>query len=125
MTFSVSRASKPAVVAGALAARAREGLGPALTAIGEEAVCNAAVAVCRARLYLEDDGLDVRFLNVVEPVTKTHNSDGKEHTLDAIKFRIYVERVEPGTAGMGAAGAGRRGHRRDSALELSLYVLPS
>ncbi len=94
VTFSVSRASKPAVVAGALAARAREGLVPALTAIGEDAVCNAAVAVCRARLYLEDDGLDVRFLATVEPVTKTHNSDGKEHTLDAMKFRIYVERVE-------------------------------
>lgn len=51
--LTVSRASKPQVVAGAVAARAREGVSPRITGIGPEAVCNAMVAACHARLYLE------------------------------------------------------------------------
>lgn len=89
----MSRHSKAAVVAGAIAARARDRIGPMVTAIGEEAVCNAVMAVCRARLYLEDDHLDVRFLALTEEVEKKGH-DGKLAVLQSTNLRIYVEDVE-------------------------------
>ena len=49
----VSSATDPSVVAGALAARVREGVEVALSAIGVDAVGNAMRAICFARLYLE------------------------------------------------------------------------
>jgi hypothetical protein len=49
----VSKLSKPAVVAGAVAGRARDGTAVVVSSIGPDAVCNAMVAVCRARIYLE------------------------------------------------------------------------
>ena len=49
----VSSATEPSVVAGALAARVREGVEVALSAIGVDAVGNAMRAICFARLYLE------------------------------------------------------------------------
>ena len=49
----VASVTQPAVVAGALAARVRENVEVALSAIGVDAVGNAIRAICFARLYLE------------------------------------------------------------------------
>lgn len=49
----VAGGTEPSVVAGALAARVREGVEVALSAIGVDAVGNAMRAICFARLYLE------------------------------------------------------------------------
>ena len=49
----VASATDPSVVAGALAARVREGAEVCLSAIGVDAVGNAMRAICFARLYLE------------------------------------------------------------------------
>lgn len=72
--------------------QAREGIGPIITSIGEEAVSNALVATCRARIYLEEDNLDVRFIAVREPVEKT-GGDGITSKLASMKVRLYVEEV--------------------------------
>ena len=91
--FTVSRHSKYSVVAGAIAARAREDIGPLLTAIGDEAVCNAIMAVCTARLYLEEDNLDIRFIAKRETIEKT-GGDGVPRNLKTMVIRLYVESVE-------------------------------
>ena len=49
----VKSTTEPAIVAGALAARVREGAEVCLSAIGVDAVSNAMRAICFARLYLE------------------------------------------------------------------------
>lgn len=49
----VASGTEPSVVAGALAARVREGREVGLSAIGVDAVGNAMRAICFARLYLE------------------------------------------------------------------------
>ena len=49
----VAGTTEPTVVAGALAARVRDGTDVCLTAIGVDAVGNAMRAICYARLYLE------------------------------------------------------------------------
>jgi len=92
--FSASKASKPAVVAGAIAARAREGIGPVVTAIGDEAVTNAVLAACRARIYLEDDQLDIRFIPEQQMIQK-RGGDGVTKTMTSMKLHLYVDRVEP------------------------------
>lgn len=92
LEYTVSKTSKPPTVAGALAARAREGIGPHLGAIGEEAICVAVLAICRARLYLEDDRLDIRFVPIKEAVEKK-GGDGISLQLPSMKFVVYVERV--------------------------------
>ena len=103
VTYTVSRISKSGTVAGAIAARAREGIGPVLEAIGEVSVCNAVLAICRTRLYLENDKLDVRFVAVSETVEK-ESSSGDERgrrkgggvtVVDSImKMRLFLEDVE-------------------------------
>ena len=91
--FTVSRHSKAQFVAGAIAARARERIDPVVTAIGEEAVCIALMAICRTRLYLAEDQLDVRFLAYTEEVEK-EGHDGRLAILDCTRLKIYVEEVE-------------------------------
>lgn len=51
--LTVSAASDPSVVSGALAARVREARPVCLTAIGIEAVAKSIRSICHARLYLE------------------------------------------------------------------------
>ncbi len=53
MEMPVASATEPSIVAGALAARVREGVEVCLSAIGVDAVGNAMRAICFARLYLE------------------------------------------------------------------------
>ncbi|GAB4813331.1 hypothetical protein N2152v2_000377 [Parachlorella kessleri] len=108
--LTVSRTSKPQVVAGAMAARAREGVSPRITGIGPEAVCNAMVAACHARLYLENDRLDLKCLPSFEEVTK--EGDNQEtRTMTAVRIQLVVEEdngtssLEPPTAGDQPAAA--------------------
>ena len=91
--FTVSKMSKPAVVAGAIAGRARQGVGALLTAIGDDAVCNAVVAASKARVYLEEDKIDIRFVAWEESVDK-HGRDGHDVRLTTTKLRFYVERFD-------------------------------
>jgi stage V sporulation protein SpoVS len=89
----VSKTSKPPIVAGAIAARVRERANPLVNAIGEEAVCNAIMSIGRARLYLEDDNLDVRFVAVVED-EKLKGGDGRTSKVTTIRMRLYGEDIE-------------------------------
>lgn len=85
--MSVSAGSSPTVVAGAIAARVREGKVPALSGIGVDAVANCVLAIGHARLYLEPDGLDVRARPEFVHVFK----NGSE--LNALKFHLEVDRI--------------------------------
>lgn len=58
--LSVASTSKPNVVAGAIAGKIRESKQVYLSAIGIDAVANAVLAVGNARLYLEEDNLDIK-----------------------------------------------------------------
>jgi len=91
--ISVSKKSNPIVVAGAIAARVRERYNPLISAIGEEAVCNAIMAIGRTRLYLEDDNLDVRFVPIVEEAD-LKGGDGKWSHVTTMRFRVYGEEIE-------------------------------
>ena len=91
--ITVSKTSKPPIVAGAIAARIRERSNPLVIAIGEEAVCNAVMAIGRTRLYLEEDKLDVRFVAVVEE-TELKGDDGKWSDVKACRFRLFGEEIE-------------------------------
>lgn len=53
IVMPIASMTEPAVMAGALAARVRENVEVALSAIGVDAVGNAMRAICYARLYLE------------------------------------------------------------------------
>ncbi len=86
--MSVSAGSNANVVAGAIAARVREGKVPYLVGIGVDAVANAVLAIGRARLYLEPDGLDVR----ARPEFVHVHKNGSE--LNALKFLLAVDRIE-------------------------------
>lgn len=90
--LSVSKLSKPAVVAGAVAGRARDGTAVVVSSIGPEAVCNAMVAVCRARIYLEEDKLDIKCVPTFEQVDKEGGAGGA-HTMTAVNLHILVEQV--------------------------------
>lgn len=90
--LTVSKNSKPQVVAGAIAARAREGTGVTVAGIGADAVCKACIATCHARLYLEEDCLDLRAIPVFEEVDKD-SGDGTTHRMTALKLQILIESV--------------------------------
>ncbi|KAF5836609.1 stage V sporulation protein S-domain-containing protein [Dunaliella salina] len=83
----ISAHSKAAVVAGALAARVREGKRVSLVSIGVDAVSNAVLTIGNARLYLEENTLDVRAF----PTFITVQKEGKQ--LNAVKFNIKVEQL--------------------------------
>ncbi|PSC74202.1 stage v sporulation s [Micractinium conductrix] len=90
--LTAGKGSKPTVVAGAISNRAREGGCPNITGIGPEAVCNAIMAVCHARLYLEQDHLDIRCIPSFQEVEKEDRS-GEKHTMTAVKLQVVVEKV--------------------------------
>jgi stage V sporulation protein SpoVS len=104
LEMQVSAASQPTVVAGALAARVREGSVPALSAIGVDAVANCVLAVGHARLYLEQDGRDVRARPEFVHVTR-----GSGEVVNALRFHIHVDAIGGGGGGGGGGGAGGAG----------------
>ena len=87
LEMQVSASSTPTVVAGALAAKVREGTVPCLTGIGADAVANCVLAIGHCRLYLEPDGLDIRarpeFIHIIKA--------GED--LNAIKFSMHVDKI--------------------------------
>ncbi len=91
--ISVSKTSKPTVVAGAIAARVRERSNPLVTAIGDEAVCNAIMAIGRTRLYLEEDNLDIRFVALAEEA-ELKGGDGRWSKVTTMRFRLYGEEID-------------------------------
>lgn len=90
--LTASKNSKPTVVAGAIAARAREGGCPSISSIGPEAVCTALVATAHARLYLEDDRLDIKVIPSFEEVSK-ERADGMSTTMTALRLQVVPESV--------------------------------
>ncbi|KAF8058930.1 SPL10 [Scenedesmus sp. PABB004] len=86
--LAVSGTSQPTVVAGALAARCRDGAPVCLVGIGMEAVTAAVMAIGQTRLYLEADGKDVRAWPEFVKVAKASME------LNAIKFHIHVPAPE-------------------------------
>mmetsp|Transcript_7481 Transcript_7481/g.22666 ORF Transcript_7481/g.22666 Transcript_7481/m.22666 type:complete len:220 (-) Transcript_7481:596-1255(-) len=85
--LSVAAQSRITPVAGAIAGRIRDGLTVSLVAIGVDAVTNAVLATGNARLFLEQDNLDIK----IQPeFTKLHKN-GQE--LSAITFTIASEPI--------------------------------
>ena len=83
----VSGHTTPAVTAGALAARIRENKSVCLTAIGVDAVANAVLAVGNARLYLEENKMDVR----IHPEFVIVKKDGRD--LNAVRLGLSAETI--------------------------------
>lgn len=83
----VSGHSRPPVVAGALAARVREGKQAALVSIGVDAVANAVLTIGNARLYLEENNMDVR----CQPTFVTVHKEDRD--LNAVRFDVRVDNI--------------------------------
>lgn len=85
--LTVGSGSKIVSVAGAVSGRIREGAHVVLTAIGVDAVTNAVLAAGNARLFLEQDQLDVK----VQPeFFKIQKGDGE---LNGLKFIFHAESI--------------------------------
>lgn len=67
-------------------------MGALVEAIGDEAVATAAMAMAKARIFLEDDKLDLRFVTKLEEIEKT-GADGVTRTLTTFRLRAYLEDV--------------------------------
>lgn len=85
--LAVASTSKPKVVAGAIAGKIRETKQVFLSAIGVDAVANAVLAIGNARLYLEEDNLDIR----VQPEFVHIEKNGKQ--MNALRFFIIPQKV--------------------------------
>ncbi|KAL6752961.1 stage V sporulation protein S-domain-containing protein [Haematococcus lacustris] len=85
--LQVSSRSRPVQVAGALAARVREGANVSLVAIGVDAVSNAVLTIGNTRLYLEQNNLDIRAAPEFITVQK------EERALNAVRFIIKSETI--------------------------------
>eukprot|EP01025_Chloroclados_australasicus_P044420 TRINITY_DN4817_c0_g1_i1.p2 TRINITY_DN4817_c0_g1~~TRINITY_DN4817_c0_g1_i1.p2 ORF type:complete len:254 (-),score=30.65 TRINITY_DN4817_c0_g1_i1:540-1301(-) len=85
--LSVASSSNPAMVAGAIAQRTRSNECVELNAIGVDAVANAMVALCFARLYLEQDRYDLKVLPQFQKIQK----DGME--MSSMKLNIFSEQI--------------------------------
>merc|ERR1719334_1301209 len=59
--LKVSKVSNPGTVAGAIAARVREGQRVILSSIGPKSVSKAICSIAIARQYLAEDGVDISF----------------------------------------------------------------
>merc|ERR1719499_2469308 len=59
--LKVSKGSNPGTVAGAIAARVREGQRVVLSSIGPKSVAKAICSIAIARQYLSEDGVDISF----------------------------------------------------------------
>lgn len=62
-------------------------MGALVTAIGAEAVANALVAAAWARLYLEDDKLDIRVVLTAQRLQKT-GGDGQTQQLATTLMKV-------------------------------------
>eukprot|EP01024_Parvocaulis_polyphysoides_P051840 TRINITY_DN5112_c1_g1_i1.p1 TRINITY_DN5112_c1_g1~~TRINITY_DN5112_c1_g1_i1.p1 ORF type:complete len:260 (-),score=47.70 TRINITY_DN5112_c1_g1_i1:289-1068(-) len=85
--LSVASGSNPSMVAGAIAQRTRQSESVQLNAIGVDAVANAMVALCFARLYLEGDRYDLRVLPQFQKIQK----DGME--MSSMRLDIFAEQI--------------------------------
>lgn len=83
--LTLSASSMPSIVAGALAARVREGVPTCLTGIGVDAIAAGVMAISAAREYLEADYIDIKTCPEFIHVDK----DGE--SLSAMRFNILVE----------------------------------
>eukprot|EP01023_Acetabularia_acetabulum_P064087 TRINITY_DN8202_c0_g1_i16.p2 TRINITY_DN8202_c0_g1~~TRINITY_DN8202_c0_g1_i16.p2 ORF type:complete len:256 (-),score=38.51 TRINITY_DN8202_c0_g1_i16:221-988(-) len=85
--LSVASSSNPSMVAGAIAQRTRQNESVQLNAIGVDAVANAMVALCFARLYLEGDRYDLRVVPQFQKIQK----DGVE--MSSMRLDIFAEQI--------------------------------
>jgi len=86
--LKVSKTSNPGTVAGAIAARVREGQRVVLSSIGPRSVTKAICSIVIARQYLADDGVDIScrpyFLNI-------EFEDGRRSS--CLQFRLLAEQI--------------------------------
>eukprot|EP00195_Chlamydomonas_chlamydogama_P001154 CAMPEP_0202920214 /NCGR_PEP_ID=MMETSP1392-20130828/76741_1 /ASSEMBLY_ACC=CAM_ASM_000868 /TAXON_ID=225041 /ORGANISM="Chlamydomonas chlamydogama, Strain SAG 11-48b" /LENGTH=227 /DNA_ID=CAMNT_0049613701 /DNA_START=265 /DNA_END=948 /DNA_ORIENTATION=+ len=85
--LAVAAGSKIISVAGAIAGRVREHKRVVLTAIGVDAVTNAVLASGNARLFLEQDNLDIK----VQPEFTKLDKNGQ--TVNALRFAFVAESI--------------------------------
>eukprot|EP00798_Chlamydomonas_sp_ICE-L_P012807 gene12807-16066_t len=85
--LTVGSGSKIVSVAGAVAGRIRDGNPVALSAIGVDAVTNAVLAAGNARLFLEQDALDIK----VQPEFFKIEKNGME--LNGLRFIFLSESI--------------------------------
>lgn len=85
--LTVSKMSKPRVVAGYICARAREGKPVIISAIGEDSIANAMIATAYARLFLDEDGIDIKLLIGKEEVHK----ENLDHPLFAVSIHVVLK----------------------------------
>jgi len=86
--LKVSKMSNPGTVAGAIAARVREGQRVVLSSIGPRSVTKAICSIVIARQYLAEDGVDIScrpsFLNI-------EFEDGRRSS--CLQFRLLAEQI--------------------------------
>jgi len=86
--LKVSKQSNPGTVAGAIAARVREGQRVVLSSIGPRSVAKAICSIAIARQYLSEDGVDISFrpsfLNIEFP-------DGRRSS--CLQFQLLAQQV--------------------------------
>lgn len=87
VTLTVSGGGKIHALAGAIAGKVRDGKRVSTIAIGVDAVTNAVLAVGNARLYLEEDNMDIKVMPEFVKVEKNGT------TYNALKFRIQPEHI--------------------------------
>mmetsp|Transcript_33598 Transcript_33598/g.60674 ORF Transcript_33598/g.60674 Transcript_33598/m.60674 type:complete len:224 (-) Transcript_33598:1085-1756(-) len=86
--MSIGKTSKPQSVAGAMCAKIRENKRVSLTAIGMDAMANAVLAIGFARVYLEQNRLDVRAMPEFIVINKN------DQEWNAIHFHIITEEFD-------------------------------
>ncbi|MEW5312066.1 MAG: hypothetical protein WDW38_003725 [Sanguina aurantia] len=79
--------AQPHALAGAIAGKVRENRKVSITAVGIDAVANMVLAVGNARIYLEENNLDIK----VEPRFETQQKNGTDLTV--MVFDLISERI--------------------------------
>lgn len=75
------------IVAGAIAGKIREARKVVITAVGIDAVANMVLAVGNARIYLEENEIDIK----VEPSFERQTKNGQELTV--MRFDLIAEAI--------------------------------
>ncbi|MEW5297978.1 MAG: hypothetical protein WDW36_001147 [Sanguina aurantia] len=87
VTLNSAASSNAKALAGAIAGKVRENRKVSITAVGIDAVANMVLAVGNARIYLEENNLDIK----VEPRFETQQKNGTDLTV--MVFDLISERI--------------------------------
>lgn len=87
ITYSIYKPLHMQIVAGAIAGKIREARKVVITAVGIDAVANMVLAVGNARIYLEENDIDIK----VEPSFERQTKNGQELTV--MRFDLIAEAI--------------------------------